>query len=353
MKLTLIVLAAFLFSGLSYGGGAPENECAPEAGLQFVCGPENAEDLLHIKGSPWIIASGEDLHLINIENKSWQPLPVKYPSTVDTDFAPYDTCPGPLGAEKRYAHGITLRMQENGIHELYVVIHDGRESVEVYDLDTNEDIPLAHWKGCIPLGDHLFGNAVATLPDGGLAISISFDKTMPDLFPKMIAGEITGFAYEWFPDKGLQTVIGSEIASNNGIAASKDGQWLYINSSARGEVTRVPRTESAAQILPKATLKLPVSLADNIHWSPEGTLLIAGHVDGIPASSGCIQRGDKVCAMDSKIIEVDPESMEIVQVWDRNASENFGATTTALKIGNIIWYGILRGDRVAYSEYKK
>ena len=356
MKSTCLALVSVLFTFVLHGCvdvEATEDDCPPEHGLKFICGPENAEDLVHIKGTPWVVTSGENLYLVNIESKSWQKLPIRYPARSDNISPPFDICPSVLTSAERYAHGITIRFHESGVHELYVVNHDGRESVEVYDLDSNGLIPSAHWKGCIPLGDQFFGNSVATLPNGGLAISISFDKTAPDVFSRMIAGEVSGFAYEWFPGQELTITAGSELSSNNGIAASKDGLWLYINSSSKGDVTRVPRTAAAAKYLPRATTKLPVSLADNIHWTPEGTLLIAGHVDGIPESSACIQNGDKVCAMDSRVIELDAQSMEIIQVWERNASENFGATTAAVKIGDTVWYGILRGDRVAYAKYDK
>ena len=355
MKSTTLALATVLFAIVlqtQVVADAEEDGCLPEGGLQFICGPENAEDLVHIKGTPWVVTSGEGLYLLNVESKSWQELPISYPAESDNISPPFDSCPSALADGERYAHGIAIRFHESGVHELYVVNHDTRESVEVYNLDSAGLLPAAHWKGCIPLGDQYFGNAVATLPNGGLAISVSFDKTTPDVFSKMTAGEVSGFAYEWFPAQGLQKTAGSELSSNNGIAASKDGNWLYINSSSRGEVTRVPRTAAAAKSLPRATTKLPVSLADNIHWTPEGTLLIAGHLDGIPVSSACLQNGDRVCAMDSRIIELDPESMEIIRVWERNASENFGATTTALKVGDTVWYGILRGDRVAFAKYE-
>jgi hypothetical protein len=32
--------------------------CGPVHGLEFVCGPKNAEDLVRVPGTPWIIASG-------------------------------------------------------------------------------------------------------------------------------------------------------------------------------------------------------------------------------------------------------------------------------------------------------
>ena len=364
MKTQYTAFPLFLLSALLIGCSETESvseqpaasvvdqACQPEGEWQFVCGPENAEDLVHLKGTSWVVASGEQLHLINVEEKSWQLLPVSYPDAAEAVAPPFETCPAPLTDAKRYAHGITVRMQDDGVHELYVVNHDGRESVEVFDLDANGDVPSASWKGCIPLGDHFFGNAVYTLPDDGLVVSISFDKTTPDLFPNMIAGEVMGFAYEWFPDTGLNVVPGSELPANNGITATPDGKYLYINSSSNGDITRIPRTVSEGDALPRASQKLPVGLADNVHWSNDGTLLVAGHVGGIPESAACTQSADVVCAMDSKIMEVDPESLEILRVIDRIGTSNFGAVTSAATIGDKIWFGTLRGDRVAYMDNK-
>ena len=360
MKTQYTALPLFLIAALLIGCSETESvseqpadsgadpACQPEGEWQFVCGPENAEDLVHLKGTSWVVASGEQLHLINVKEKSWQPLRVSYPDATETVATPFETCPAPLTDDRRYAHGITVRFQDGGVHELYVVNHDGRESVEVFDLDANGDVPSARWKGCIPLGDNFFGNSVYTLPDDGLVISISFDKTTPDLFPKMIAGDVMGFAYEWFPGTGLNVVPGSEVPANNGITATADGEYLYINSSSNGDITRIPRTAGNDDALPRASQELPVGLADNVHWSKHGTLLVAGHVGGIPASSACVQSTDVVCAMDSKIMELDPNSLEILRIIDRTGTASFGAVTSAATIGDEIWFGTLRGDRVAY-----
>ena len=73
MKSTRLALVSILFTFVLYGCvdvEATEDDCPPEGGLQFICGPENAEDLVHIKGTPWVVTSGENLFLVNIESKS-------------------------------------------------------------------------------------------------------------------------------------------------------------------------------------------------------------------------------------------------------------------------------------------
>lgn len=326
------------------------SDCDADGDVSYVCGPENAEDLVHLKGTPWLIGSGEQLHLINTQTKSWQPLPVSYPNAAEPIAAPFASCPSVLTDEKRYHHGITVRFHSDRAHELFVVNHDGRESVEVFDLDLDGSTPSARWKGCIALGDQYFGNAVAVLPEGGLAISVSFDKTMPDLFPRMIAGEITGFVFEWHPEAGLRVIPGSRLPSNNGVAVSNDGQYVYMNSSSKGEITRISRNTPESAKSTALTSKLPVGLADNVHWSPDGTLLVAGHVGGIPVSAACTQSPDPVCAMHSRVMELAPDNLAILRTIEWPGTDKFGAVTSATKVGDTLWFGTLRGNRVAYMK---
>ena len=128
MKSTHVALVTVFFTSVLYGTAVAEatDDCRPENGLQFICGPENAEDLVHVKGTPWVVTSGEGLYLVNIESKSWQKLSISYPASSDNISPPYDMCPSALTPGERYAHGITIRFHESGVHELYVVNHEER-----------------------------------------------------------------------------------------------------------------------------------------------------------------------------------------------------------------------------------
>ena len=326
--------------------------CDPEGDLQFICGPRNAEDLVHLPDTPWIITSGQGLHLINTEDKTWQMIDVAYPPADAAVASPYQDCPSPLQPSERYVHGINVRLRDTGVHEFYAVNHVGRESVEVYDLDSNQPVPSLRWKGCIPLSETLFGNSISPLPGGGLVISISYDQTDPKLMEKMMAGETTGYALEWFPGKGLKKVPNSELSANNGIVASVDGEWLYMNSSGQGTLTRLPRSgiepSSDVAALQRKTIKVPFSMPDNLRWTPDGTLLVAGHAESLEHASECAAHVDRVCELDYAIAEVDPHSMEIIQVINGSGTAIFGGVTTAIRIGNELWLGTLRGNRVGY-----
>jgi hypothetical protein len=59
----LRVAAALFFLLMAHAAvaGKPAATCAPESGLQFICGPVASEDLARIPGTPWLIASGLNL----------------------------------------------------------------------------------------------------------------------------------------------------------------------------------------------------------------------------------------------------------------------------------------------------
>ena len=67
-----IRVAVFLSLSLWLIPPASAQSCEPVSGLEFVCGPKNAEDLVRVPGTPWIIASGmsEGASLTLIDSRS-------------------------------------------------------------------------------------------------------------------------------------------------------------------------------------------------------------------------------------------------------------------------------------------
>src|SRR5579871_3491619 len=120
---------------------AAQVACDPAAGLAFICGLTNAEDLVQVPDTPWVVASGlaegEDtqghIYLVNTNDRMAQ---VLLPGHIGyrPDTVTFGACPG-VPDEKRFsAHGLSLRVGAASEHTLYVVHHGERESVEVFRL---------------------------------------------------------------------------------------------------------------------------------------------------------------------------------------------------------------------------
>jgi hypothetical protein len=280
----IVVLAMLIVAAATLGDArqaAAAEPCGPVGKLRFVCGPLNAEDLVAVPGTRWIIASGMTggttpergaLHLVDTRTKSAKKLFPAADPQLRPDKAAYGACPGAPDLDKFSAHGLNIRAGKNGLHTLYVVNHGGREAIEIFALDAKSAEPTLAWIGCAVMPTHTWPNSVAPLPDGGLVVTNMFDpddKAVPD---KLAAGETTGAVYEWHPDSGFKLVPGSEMSGNNGIEASRDGKWIYVAAWGNKAVVRLPRAGGAVR-----RQELPAGFqVDNLRWAPDGKLLVAG-----------------------------------------------------------------------------
>ncbi|HEU4825008.1 MAG TPA: hypothetical protein VFS85_00930, partial [Dongiaceae bacterium] len=161
---------------------AAQAACDPAAGLTFICGLTNAEDLVQVPGTPWIVASGlaegkhtgGHIYLVNAHDRGVQ---VLLPGHVvyRQDTGTFGACPGAPDEAKFSAHGLSLRAGAASEHTLYVVHHGERESVEVFMLKAGPaapaQAPTLTWVGCVLYPAGILGNGVAALPGGAFAAS--------------------------------------------------------------------------------------------------------------------------------------------------------------------------------------
>jgi hypothetical protein len=333
-----------------------EEPCNPVGRLHFVCGAMNAEDLVQVPGTEWVIGSGfagggasvGHLYLINARDKSLKVLfPGEHPTT-RPDKETYADCPGAPDLAKFSTHGLNLRHGSNGHDTLYVVNHGGREAIEFFDIDASKGEPSAAWVGCAVMPAHVWPNSVAPLPDGGMVVTKMFDpddKTAPE---KLAAGNVTGAVYEWHPKTGFALVPGSEMSGNNGIEASPDGKWIYVAAWGNKAVVRLPRGGTSGE-----RTELPAGfLVDNLRWGPDGMLWVTGQ--DVPANDvfGCFESKATRCTQPWRIDKFDTNAMKLAPVASESGNPEFGDATVALPVGGDIFVGTFRGDRIAYLPAK-
>jgi hypothetical protein len=315
--------------------------CDPAGNVQFVCGFVGPEDLVRVPDSNWVIASGDAapgaITLVNVRDRKATPL---YPSpTVKQQFdrKTYDSCPGPIDPEEKdkfRAHGLALRSGKGSRHTLYVVHHGNRESIEAFEFDAAAKAPALTWIGCAIPPDPVGLNSVVALPEGGFA-STNFQPRLPaGRGPNLLAGEKNGELWEWHTGTGWKMVPGSETSGANGIEISKDGKWYYMAGWGNQTFTRFSRGQTPAK-----RDEIPVGFRlDNLRWTPDGLLLGAGQE---AAATGGL-------AMPiSRVIKIDPNTMKIQDVIRYPYNETFNFATGAIQVGNEIWVGSVRSDRIA------
>jgi hypothetical protein len=349
----LAVLAAAA-CGLNAPAGAQAPDCGASGGLEFVCGPKNAEDLVLVPGTRWIIASsmveGESMALIDSRSKRWKPLGFKI-APRDADV--YPSCPGAPNSTRLSTHGLDLRPGEDGHSTLYAVGHGEREAIEVFDVDATGDEPAVTWRGCVPMPDGLEANSVASAADGSIVATVLIlpGKTFAD----SVAGRPTGAVFEWAPgDPEFDRVAGTELPADNGIALSVDGREMFVVSSGLHTVVAFSRSNPARQL--RSTRPLPFT-PDNVHRGGDGKLITAGMIDDEPACGG--KPGPQhdlerlsTCPRGTMAVVIDPQTMDDTALVERPANPEFSNATMVLPVNGEFWVGTFSGDRVAYGALR-
>jgi hypothetical protein len=324
-------------------GPLPARAAMPPCTRDQVCGLKNAEDFVRVSGSRWAIASrlARDpaapggFSLVDLEHRTARLLTPDFSAHASAE---YRDCPGALGASELVTHGLDIRRRPDGASELFAVNHGGRESIEVFAIRPSRDGPQLRWKGCVLLPAEVSSNAVAALPDG--LVVTSFGSSGPAGLAALLAGRPSGFVAEWTPHEGWAHVAGSAFGGDNGVVASPDGETLYVNDWNDGTLRVLSLRKGVAPV----SIKLGGFHPDNLHWLPDGRLLIAGQIGKARDVLRCASAG--ACAVGSMIVIVDPRSREVRMRWVVPPTSTFAAASTALRYHSDYWASSFRGDRV-------
>ena len=66
------------------------------------------------------------------------------------------------------------------------------------------------------------------------------------------------------------------------------------------------------------------------------------------AGPGNIQTPRDVSVETSNVARIDPQTLDVQPIFQHPFIDGFAASTTAIQIGNEMWLGTYRGERIAY-----
>jgi hypothetical protein len=329
--------------------------CAPAAGLTFICGLQNPEDLVVVPRTNGLLASGmapgAGLTYVDTTSKTVRKLYAPGTASASHDRARFGNCPGPLDPKQAVLHGLALR-PVGGRYTVYATNHGGRESVEVFDLTVGAAgaAPSATWIGCVLLPPKLSANSVAAFSDGTLVATVLIlpGKTFEDAF----AMRNTGIVLQWTP--GTPTFVelkGTELVANNGIETSPDDREFYVASTTMRRVYAFSRAKPGAGPLRFAQLK--DFGPDNVRWTADGRLITAGLIDDEPACGGRPRNEEGIrCPMGYAVATIDPKTMAPTEIARGPRTAAFTGTAMAAVVGKELWLGSFFADRLAYRTLK-
>ena len=323
------------------GGAAPEppqfavtgeHPCDPVGEIRFICGLVSPEDVAVVPGAEWAVASGAReggrLHLLNVSDKTAAVLFPTPDAELRFDAGAYPGCPGPpdlADPDASRLHGLYLEPGPDGVHTLLVVHHGPRESIEFFEVDAGDEPPTLAWVGCVVAPEDARLNSVVALPGGGFA-----------------ATNAGIGVWEWQADGGWEVLPQSEDTAPNGIEVSEDGQFLYVAGWAEEKLTRLSRGVTPVR---KGVVQLGFR-PDNLRMALDGSVIFAaGHTD---RDGNSITDPREPTLETSNVAAIDPETLEFERVFTHPAMPGFVSSTTAIRIGDELWLGSYRGDRLAY-----
>lgn len=353
----LITCSATVFSHSLGAQGGPD--CSPTAGLNFICGLQNPEDLVLIPGTRWLLtsgmAAGAGLSIVDTSAKT-EALRLLWSSRHDR--ARFSDCPGPLDPAQAVLHGLAIRPASGGRYTVYATNHGGRESIEVFELTVRSgEFTGPVWIGCVLLPPKLAANSVAAFSDGTLVATVLFlpGRTFEDAF----AFRNTGIVLQWTP--GARTFVelkGTELVANNGIETSADGREFYVASTTMRRIYAFSRAKPGAG--PLRFAQLTDFGPDNVRRMPrapgdktDDRLITAGLIDDEPACGGRPKNEEGIrCPMGYAVATIDPRTMAVTEIARGPRTPSFTGTAMAAVVGNELWLGSFFANRLAYRTLK-
>jgi hypothetical protein len=334
--LTLMLAGALLAAAQPVAAQSPApgpKTCAPEGDLHFVCNLISVEDFVPVDGGRWLVggsyvAKSVGLYLVDTRAKSAKPVSLSLAAKPDPLYA---GCPAP-DLKALQTHGVDVR-KANGRTIVYTINHGGRESVEIFELHPASD--TAEWIGCALSPPGVNGNAVSAMRGGAFAITKFMDTNDKSGFQHILSGQVTGAVYLWKPGQGFSEVPGTRFSGDNGLLSSPDGRWLYINAYGSHEIYRVPVSGHGKPSVAKVDFS-----PDNLRWAPDGSIFVTGQF--INAQTLNTLHGWAT-------VRLDPKTMTTTPVVKEAGLKVFDDATSAVQVGQTLWFGTFRGDRMAYT----
>jgi hypothetical protein len=357
--LSLAIGAAVLLSTHLLHAQAPAAPaCAPAAGLTFICGLQNPEDLVLVPGTRWLLTSGmapgAGLNAVDTQAKTVRSLYAPGTAAARVDRARFAGCPGPLDATQAVLHGLALRPAAGGAYTVYATNHGGRESIEVFELNVGPGgtaaMPSATWIGCVLLPPTLAANSVAAFSDGTLVATVLMlpGRTFEDAF----AMRNTGIVLQWTPGTpAFVELKGTELVANNGIETSPDDREFYVASTPTRRVYAFSRARPGDG--PLRFAQLQDFGPDNVRFTADNRLITAGLIDDEPACGGRPKDEQGIrCPMGYAVATIDPRTMTATEIARGQRTPSFTGTAMAAVVGNELWLGSFLADRLAYRVLK-
>lgn len=333
----------------------PIQLCSPMGDVHPLCGWQNPEDLaampddLHVIVSEYGGQNGEKSGTLALLNLDDETRTVLYRGGTSSKAGNWgsDDCQAPLLNEFS-PHGIHLGKRADGTMQLLVVQHYERESIEMFEVIQSSDAWRLDWSGCIEAPAESMLNDIVATPEDGFLVTHMMNKgdntaaMYWEYMKSSILGTSSGHVLAWQPNEGFSHLKSSEGSVPNGLEISPDGETIFVNYSGNGEIRRINRRLDEIEARNDSLPPL-----DNVTWTPDGQLLVAGALESPVKMMGCTNLESGTCPGAFAIFRVSPETLAAEIIYEGGPGTPGGAGTVGLRLhdGSLL-IGTFAGDRI-------
>jgi hypothetical protein len=338
-------------------------DCPPVDGLRFLCGLANAEDLVLLPRTRFIVAGGLGprdgagppgaLRIVDTRSHAWRQAYPTWrqwypddPANHHLHTAEFPGCKGPPAPATMAVHGLAVRRSPQGRLMVYAVDHGPAERIEAFEVHLGGGWPELVWIGCIAPPAPLQVNSLAVTPDGTVFATVF--RLPGETLEDVRAGKATGGVYEWSPGGTGFRRLPLALSGPNGIEISPDGRTLYFAEFGRKQVVGFSRSELAG---PVGAARFEGFWPDNVHWDDRGRLITAGmnhnYDDCVDAPWPAVSPRPG-CTRAYTVMAIDPHTFAVHPIAQGATHPAFSNVSSGLVIDGALWLGAYRADRIAY-----
>jgi len=339
-KLSLLIILSWLALPTHAQPGAfnpPLLDCGTDGDVDMICNTRAPEDFEVTPDGRYLIVAkfgnGTDhpIDLYNLRTGAFSQLAISDdPQSGWGDPA----CTDSIGTQVS-PHGLSLTQRTGGEWQFYVVNHNVRESMEMYELLPEDNSWRLAWRGCVFAEEPY--NDVSARPDG------SFVATRPQALMRegdnnVFSGDPTGNVAHWSTANGEQVLPGTEIGYPNGVLVSDDGRYAYISGWTTSDFHKYD-LQAQEEVLQVDLGFMP----DNLTWTPDGRLMAAG-VKGV--NGNCPADSDDPCLQGFQVVVINPTNGAITRVFDNRGRALINGVSVAIEVDGNVYVGSFQGDRM-------
>ncbi len=237
-------------------------------------------------------------------------------------------------------HGLDLLERNDGKLQLAVVSHLPNERVEMFEIIKDDDGWSGIWRGCVSTQEKYYLNDVSLKKDGSFYASHMFDidLSLNEWIFNYYLKFNTGLVIDWSQKYGFAELKETAGSYPNGIMLDIEKNRLAVNYNL-GDKTRLFDLDSM-----KVLGEFKNNGPDNVVLR-DGYIWVTWHNFGLRDFDKCA--GNLNCTLPWSVSQLSRDTLEVIKTYSFQSS-NMGVGTVGVKVGDELWMGSFKSNRLAY-----